>query len=132
VYDQNAHSTRVHMFSLDVQRELKSGFVVAAGYSGSVTHNLIQGTPAININQLPDADLALGSKLNSKVANPFYGNQRRRAESGVFDGDAGATPASYPQFGAISLTGSDQNHARSTRSTSSAKALSGRGSDRNR
>ena len=45
VYDQNAHSTRVHQFSLDVQRELGSGFVVAAGYSGSVTRHLIQARP---------------------------------------------------------------------------------------
>ena len=112
VYDQNAHSTRVHQFSLDVQRELGNGFVVAAGYSGSVTHYLIQGTPAININQLPDADLALGSKLNAKVANPFYGTS-----GGVLNlASATVTQAQlllpYPQFGAISLTGSDQNHAR--------------------
>ena len=52
--DPNAHSTRIHQYSLDVQRELPAGFVVAVGYAGSITHNLIQGTPSININQLPD------------------------------------------------------------------------------
>src|SRR6202000_3423481 len=73
VYDGNAHSTRIHQYSFDIQRELPGNFVVAAGYSGSVTHNLIQGTPAININQLPDQYLSMGSALNNKVANPFYG-----------------------------------------------------------
>ena len=112
VYSNTAHSTRIHQFSLDVQRELPAGFVVAAGYSGSVTHNLIQGTPAININQLPDADLALGSKLNTKVANPFYGTS-----AGILN-LASPTVAQaqlllpYPQFGAISVTSTDQNHAR--------------------
>jgi hypothetical protein len=112
VYDQNARSTRVHQYSFDVQREVGAGFVVAVGYSGSVTHNLIQGTPSININQLSDANLALGSKLNAKVANPFYGTS-----GGTFNlAAATVTQAQlllpYPQFGAISVTGSDQNHAR--------------------
>jgi hypothetical protein len=102
VYDQNARSTRVHQYSFDVQREVGAGFVVAVGYSGSVTHNLIQGTPSININQLSDANLALGSKLNAKVANPFYGTS-----GGTFNlAAATVTQAQlllpYPQFGAIS------------------------------
>ncbi len=112
VYSNTAHSTRIHQFSLDIQREFPGGFVVAAGYSGSVTHNLIQGTPGININQLPDEDLALGSKLNAKVQNPFYGTA-----AGILN-LASATVAQaqlllpYPQFGAITVTSTDQNHAR--------------------
>jgi hypothetical protein len=112
LFSQNAHSTRIHQFSLDVQRELPGAFIVAAGYSGSITHNLIQGTPAININQLPDADLALGSKLNTKVANPFYGTS-----GGIFNLASPTVAQSqlllpYPQYGAITVTGTDQNHAR--------------------
>jgi hypothetical protein len=112
VFSDTAHSTRIHQFSLDIQRELPKGFVLAAGYSGSVTHNLIQGTPGLNINQLPDADLALGSQLNTKVTNPFYGTS-----AGVLN-LASPTVARaqlllpYPQFGAITVTNSDQNHAR--------------------
>jgi hypothetical protein len=112
LYSDTAHSTRIHQFSLDIQHEFKGGFVVAVGYSGSVTHNLIQGTPAININQLPDSYLSLGSKLNTKVTNPFY-----NTPAGVF---ALASPTvaqvqlllPYPQYGAITVSGSDQNHAR--------------------
>jgi hypothetical protein len=73
VYDPNSHSTRVHQYSFDIQRELPASFVVAVGYSGSVTHDLIQGTASINIDQLPDAYLPLGSALKQSVANPFYG-----------------------------------------------------------
>ena len=48
--------------------------MVVAGYSCSTTHDLIQGTPLININQLSDSLLPQAAKLNStKVANPFYG-----------------------------------------------------------
>jgi hypothetical protein len=112
VYAGNAHSTRIHQFSLDIQRELPRGFVLATGYSGSITHNLIQGTPGININQLPDADLALGSKLNTKVPNPFYGTS-----GGILNlASPTVTQAQlllpYPQFGAVTLVSSDQNHAR--------------------
>ena len=112
VYSDTAHSTRIHQFSLDVQREVPGGVVIAAGYSGSITHNLIQGTPGININQLPDSYLSLGSKLNTKVANPFYGTS-----AGILN-LASPTVAQaqlllpYPQFGAITVTSTDQNHAR--------------------
>jgi hypothetical protein len=111
--DPNAHSTRIHQYSLDIQRELPAGFVVVAGYSGSTTHNLIQGTPLINVNQLSDSLLPQAAKLNStKVANPFYGTS-----AGVLS-LASATLTQlqlslpYPEYGAISLQSSDQNHAR--------------------
>ena len=114
VYDPNSHSTRIHQYSFDIQRELPGAFVVAAGYSGSVTHNLIQGTPAININQLPDKYLSMGSALNNKVTNPFYGtiggalnlNSPTIAESQLL--------LPFPQFGPVNYVAhsSDQNHAR--------------------
>ena len=112
VYSDSAHSTRIHQFSFDIQRELPGGFVMATGYSGSITHNLIQGTPGININQLPDSYLSMGSALNTKVANPFYGTS-----GGVLNLASPTIAQSqlllpYPQFGAITLTSSDQNHAR--------------------
>ena len=109
--DPHAHSTRIHQFSLDIQRDLGKGFVLAMGYSGSITHNLIQNTPDVNINQLPDAYLAQGSSLNTKVANPFFGTS-----GGVLNlASPTVTRAQlllpYPQFGTISLQSSDRNHA---------------------
>jgi len=113
-FDPNAHSTRIHQYSFDIQRELKGAFVVAAGYSGSVTHNLLQGTPVININQLPDQYLSMGSALNKQVPNPFYGT------TGGTLNLASATVAQsqlllpFPQFGPVNYqaNSADQNHAR--------------------
>ncbi|HWF09301.1 MAG TPA: TonB-dependent receptor, partial [Bryobacteraceae bacterium] len=110
-FSNDAHSTRVHQFSLDIQRELPGSFVVALGYVGSITHNLIEGTPDININQLPDQYLSLGSALNSAVPNPFLGTP-----GGVLNlASATITKAKsllpYPEFGTISMQSSDQNHA---------------------
>jgi hypothetical protein len=57
-------------WSADVQRQLPGNFVVTAGYSGNVGHNLLT---RVNLNQLPDAELARGSQLLSLVPNPFFG-----------------------------------------------------------
>jgi hypothetical protein len=57
-------------WSFDIQRELPFNVVVTAAYVGNVGVHLM--TP-IQYNQIPDSDLALGSKLISVVTNPFYG-----------------------------------------------------------
>jgi hypothetical protein len=57
-------------WSLDVQRQLPGNFVVTVGYAGN--HSLALYVP-VNYNQLPDSDLALGSKLLAQAPNPFYG-----------------------------------------------------------
>jgi hypothetical protein len=57
-------------WSFDVQRQLPLNFVLTAAYVGNAGVHLM--TP-IQYNQIPDADLALGSKLISVVPNPFYG-----------------------------------------------------------
>ena len=60
---------------------------------------------------MPDSYLALGSALNNKVANPFFGTA-----GGVLNlASSTVTQAQlllpYPQFGAITLQSSDRNHA---------------------
>ena len=107
----SAHSTRVHQYSFDVQRELPAGIVVQGGFAGSISHNLIQGTPSININQLPDQYFSLGSKLASKVPNPFYGTP-----GGVINLSAATTPQyqlllPYPEFGTVTISSTDEGHA---------------------
>ena len=57
-------------WSFDIQRQLPWHLVLNAGYVGNHALNLY--TP-VNYNQLPDADLALGSRLLAQVPNPFYG-----------------------------------------------------------
>ncbi len=58
------------VWSFDIQRSLPAGFVVTAAYVGSVGNRLLG---AVQLNQLTDADLALGKGLNTVVPNPFYG-----------------------------------------------------------
>jgi hypothetical protein len=110
-YDSAARSTRVHQYSFDMQRELPKGLALVAGFAGSTTHNLIQGTPSININQLPDQYLTMGSKLAAKVANPFYGTA-----GGVVNLAAATTTQAqlllpFPEFGTVSLVNTDRGHA---------------------
>jgi hypothetical protein len=110
-YDSNARSTRVHQYSFDMQRELPKGTALVLGFAGSTSRNLIQGTPSININQLPDQYLSMGSKLASKVANPFYGTA-----GGVVNLAAATTTQAqlllpFPEFGSVSLVNNDRGHA---------------------
>ena len=57
-------------WSFDVQRQFPGSFVVTVGYVGN---NALHLYAPVNYNQLPDSDLALGSKLLATVPNPFYG-----------------------------------------------------------
>ena len=57
-------------WSLDIQRSLPGDFVVTAAYAGNEAVHLMVNE---QLNQLPTADEALGSKLLSLVPNPLYG-----------------------------------------------------------
>lgn len=57
-------------WSIDIQRTLPADFVVTAAYVGNEGVHLLVNE---QLNQLPDADLALGSKLLTTVRNPFVG-----------------------------------------------------------
>ncbi len=67
---RNQSDPHQESWSIDIQRSLPAGFVVTATYVGSVGVDLLG---AVQLNQLTDADLALGSALNKVVPNPFYG-----------------------------------------------------------
>jgi hypothetical protein len=74
--DQGRTSGIVQQFSADIQRELPFNIALQVGYSGSRSSHLQPGTGNgnMNINQLPMQYLSMGSKLNTAVANPFYGH----------------------------------------------------------
>jgi hypothetical protein len=60
-------------YSLEIQRQLPSKFVVSVGLLGS--HNLHLLENGINIDQLNPSNFSLGaSALSKAVSNPFYGN----------------------------------------------------------
>lgn len=60
-------------WSFDLQYQVTPHSVFQIGYLGNRGKKLLYGNPNININQLPDQDLALTSQLDTMVANPFYG-----------------------------------------------------------
>ena len=69
--DRNVGSGYSQQWNLTVQKTLGSDVNVEIGYLGSKNTHL--GLPESNLNQLPAADLAMGSALTVKVPNPYYG-----------------------------------------------------------
>jgi len=69
--DRNTPSGYSQQWNFTVQKTLGSNLNFEIGYLGSKNTHL--GIPDPNINQLPDTDLSLGSALNTKVTNPFFG-----------------------------------------------------------
>jgi hypothetical protein len=57
-------------WSFDIQRQLPWSAVIEIGYAGSAGVAL---PSAVQLNQLPDQYLSLGTQLNQTVPNPFFG-----------------------------------------------------------
>ena len=75
VNDQYRRSPFVQQYSFDIQQELPWHMALKVGYVGAKGRNLLTSTTgggAVNINQLPDQYLSLGSQLLSKVPNPYF------------------------------------------------------------
>jgi hypothetical protein len=70
----------VQQYSADIQWELGRGTLFEIGYSGTQGRKLSFGYNALyagmNINQVPDAELARGAALREQVTNPFFGTIR--------------------------------------------------------
>lgn len=111
VIDQRHESPYVHQYSIDLQRELGWGVTVMAGYVGSLGRNLVMGSGAVNINQLPPQYLNLGTSLNQAVPNWFY----RPGGPGLV-GQPSLTLSRalrpFPQFDQVLLLNNDRNHSR--------------------
>ena len=67
----NEHYGYAQQWDLDIQEQLAENLMIEAGYAGSKGSHLSYST--MQLNQIPDTDLAMGAKLNTQVANPFYG-----------------------------------------------------------
>ena len=59
-------------YNFSVQRELPGATVLEVAYAGLRGVHLYR-YPGAQLNQLPDADLALGTQLLQQVPNPYYG-----------------------------------------------------------
>jgi hypothetical protein len=99
--DRSLGSGYVQQWNLFIQREITHNLSLSIGYTGSkVTH---VGIPDTNINQLAVQQLALGSALQQKVTNPYYGQIPRSSSLG----DPTITTAQllkpYPRFTSVSF-----------------------------
>lgn len=67
---ENAYS---QLWNFGIERDLGWAVVLNGYYWRSKSTRLLE---TWNLDQVPDQYLALGSRLNSQVANPFYGVMR--------------------------------------------------------
>jgi hypothetical protein len=96
----------IQQFNLDIQRELPRGIFIDAAFAGSRGVHLPNPT-ATQIDQIPDADLAMGTALLANVPNPFQGintvsSLNPKTNPTVI---AGQLLRPYPQYGGVSLAG---------------------------
>ncbi len=63
----------IYQWSTDFQYQVSPNGVAELGYTGVRGRKLMFGNPNFDLDQLPTADLSLGSQLDQNVPNPFYG-----------------------------------------------------------
>jgi hypothetical protein len=72
---KNSPTPYMIQWGLDVQQSLPGQITFDIAYVGNRGRQLLQSYEGgLDFDQLPTADLALGSALNDTVANPFYGH----------------------------------------------------------
>ncbi len=69
----NVRNPYTMQWNLSAQYQLPARLKFEAAYLGNRGIFLINGDPGVPFDQLPTADLAMGSHLLDQVANPFYG-----------------------------------------------------------
>ncbi|HXJ38821.1 MAG TPA: TonB-dependent receptor, partial [Bryobacteraceae bacterium] len=98
-YNLGQHSGYTQQWNFDIQRQITTTLAADIAYAGS--HSL--GLPAsLQIDQLPDKYLSLGTALTQQVTNPFYGliSVGALAQPTVARGQL-LRP--YPQFNGVTL-----------------------------
>lgn len=96
-YDRNNATPYSASWHFSIQRELRKNMMLEVGYTGSRGLKMPFG---VQLNELPDADLALGSQLRTLVPNPFY----PQITSGTLSSPTVAYAQlllKYPQFGQV-------------------------------
>ncbi len=63
----------VQQWNMNIQQEVKGGWVMTVGYLGSKGNHLIDGESSMTYNQLRPELMSLGAQLTQSVPNPFFG-----------------------------------------------------------
>jgi hypothetical protein len=99
--DRDLGSGYVQQWNVSAQRELGAHVAIEAAYVGSkITH---VGVPDTNLNQLSVEQLALGSALTERVANPYFGIIPRSSSLGDPTIPVAQLLRPYPQYTTVSL-----------------------------
>ncbi len=99
--DRNVGSGYSQQWNFTLQRTLGNNINIEVGYLGSKNSHL--GLPESNLNQLPAADLALGSALTVKVPNPYYGQIPASSSLGQPTITQQQLLRAYPRFTNVAL-----------------------------
>jgi len=105
-----AGSTAVHQIAFDLQRQMPGGVVMAIGYVGSRTTNLILGSGSVNLNQLTTDKFSQGAALLQNVPNPFFNNGGLNI-IGSANVQRLQLQRPYPQFSAVNMSFNNSNDA---------------------
>lgn len=99
---QHRPTPYIQQYSFDLQFQATNNLLIEVGYTGTQGRRLLYGY-GVQLNQVPDQALALGSRLLALVPNPFYG----AIASGSLAGQTvqyGQLLRPYPQFTGVSAT----------------------------
>ena len=111
--DRRAGSGYSQQWNVTVQKAIGANLHIEVGYLGSKNTRL--GVPDANLNQLPAADLALGTALLAKAANPFAGEIPATSSIGGATITQQQLLRPFPRFTTVALfrdnTGSSSYHA---------------------
>ncbi len=99
--DRNLGSGYVQQWNVSVQRELTTNTSVEVAYVGS--HIVHVGIPDTNINQLTVDQLAQGTALLQRVANPYFGIIPRSSSLGDPTIPVAQLMKPYPEYTTVSL-----------------------------
>lgn len=88
-------------YNFGVQQQVGSSFMFSIVYGGAKgTHLPFSG---LNIDTLPDQDLAMGSALLNQVPNPYYGIISSKYSLGAPTIPAGQLLLPYPEYSGLSI-----------------------------
>lgn len=99
--DRSNGSGYSQQWNLSIQTTAGKDWKIEAEYLGSKNTRL--GFPDANINQLPAQDLALGSALLARVANPYYGQIPASSSLGTAKIAQQQLMRPYPRFTTVAL-----------------------------